>query len=76
MDDLDRAKEYEMKDRQVALDNALQREQQPPARYNDNGERICINCNAVIPPQRLDAYPEAVRCVSCKKQYEQQEVTR
>ena len=66
MDEADQAKDYELRDRAAALAAALARPDPEPAQFNDHGERIRLDCHAVIPQARLEAYPQAVRCVPCK----------
>jgi len=70
VDDADRAKDYEMKDRNAALQAALKRDSLPAQRRNKRGEIICIDCEQRIEPERLAVRPEAVRCVSCKQEWE------
>ncbi len=70
MDEADQAKDYELRDRAAALAAALSRPEPEPAQFNDRGERICVDCRAVIPSARLAAYPQAVRCVPCKQDKE------
>lgn len=31
---------------------------------------VCRNCGAEIPPARLEAVPEAVRCLDCQRHFE------
>jgi RNA polymerase-binding transcription factor DksA len=31
---------------------------------------ICVNCDRPIPPERLSAVPEAVRCLDCQRRFE------
>lgn len=46
-----------------ALANALER--------LDAGQYgLCTDCSAAIPAARLDAYPAALRCVSCQRAFE------
>lgn len=73
MDELDRAKNEEMADRQRALDAqaARARETEPPRLVD--GVRVCIDCGEPIPAARLAARPESVRCVLCKQQKEHRE---
>jgi len=70
VDDADRAKDYEMKDRQAALNAALNRDPLPEQRRNDSGDIICIDCEQRIEPERLAVRPQAVRCVTCKQHWE------
>ena len=46
------------------LERALQR-------MNDDEYGICIDCDAAIAIARLQAYPTAVRCISCQAKHEQ-----
>jgi DnaK suppressor protein len=41
--------------------------------YNDQGERICIDCGIVIPAKRIEIVPNVVRCVDCQFDYEVEE---
>jgi DnaK suppressor protein len=66
MDDLDRAKELEMAQRQQALDNQRHRAQITEQPLVIDGVRCCIDCEMPIPPPRLAVQPESVRCVDCK----------
>lgn len=61
---IDRAKEMEMRQRQVALDNALQTTE--PAQDIQDGVVICIDCTIPIEIARLDAKPNAARCIQCQ----------
>ncbi len=38
-----------------------------------NSERLCEDCNAEIPTQRLHALPTATRCTTCQTQQERYE---
>ncbi len=38
------------------------------ATATDNTE--CIDCGGLIPPQRKQAVPSAIRCVPCQMEYE------
>lgn len=31
---------------------------------------VCVDCNGVIPEQRLMAVPNALRCLECQEEYE------
>ncbi len=41
-------------------------------RLDDGSYGICVECDDPIPAQRLDAYPEAVRCAQCQTRFEHQ----
>lgn len=69
MDDADRADLTREFYKQNELTRIKQGEQIAPE-TNKNGERICIECDAVINPQRLKAKPDAVRCIGCQEAHE------
>jgi len=73
MDEADRAKEYEMQDRQIALQNALSAPDKgrgESQKSDSSGIVICLDCERPIDPQRLKIKPNAVRCVGCKTAWE------
>ena len=39
------------------------------ARLEDNSYGQCVDCGHQIPPGRLDARPDAARCVDCQAKY-------
>lgn len=59
MDELDRAQEIEERDRHAAL--ASHRE-----RLRGSGREFCICCGDPIGADRLEAVPNAVRCIGCQ----------
>lgn len=69
MDDVDRAKEYEMRDRQANLERTLQADN-TEEQLIVNGEVICLDCLLPIPEERLAKRSESVRCVPCKTRWE------
>ena len=77
MDDADRAKIIEQRDRQAALEAALNSDRTHEApRFDSAGNRICIDCGDKIPPDRIAVRPHAVRCVNCKQSLEQRARSR
>lgn len=64
-DKLDQAKALEMTHRQRCLDEVLNRQSEPPQQIIDGAVR-CIDCGAAIEPARLNAKPEAARCIRCQ----------
>jgi DnaK suppressor protein len=36
----------------------------------DGSYGFCVNCHRSIPPERLSAVPEAVRCLNCQRLFE------
>lgn len=73
MDDLDRAKEREMADRDRALKAQLAKGLERETPLYIEGERCCLDCYDPIPEERIEARPESVRCISCKEQQEHRE---
>ena len=69
-DIIDRAKEAEVRNREIALRNQQQRAKQTEAPLVIDGQRCCLDCVDVIPKKRLEAYPDAVRCVYCQEDFE------
>jgi len=65
-DDLDRAKDLEMHQRDVALKNQLAGAVETEEPLIIDGMRCCVDCGEVIPEERLRARPESVRCIDCK----------
>jgi len=41
-----------------------------------DGERVCRDCYDTIPPARLAASPDAVRCLDCQEKKEQRDGLR
>lgn len=39
-------------------------------RIDDGTYGVCINCGRTLADERLEARPEAARCVQCQQQYE------
>ncbi len=73
MDDLDRAKDLEMKQRDVALESALSVPEHDVGEvqaFDEKEKVICLDCCERIPVKRLKAVPEAVRCIGCKSIWE------
>jgi len=72
MDDADRAKIIEQREREAAIEAALSKVMQAP-QHDRHGRRICLDCGDPIPMERLYAWPHAVRCVTCKLSWEQRQ---
>ncbi len=72
MDDVDRAKEREMRHRDLSLDAQLKKPDRSPGEepFEIEGVRVCLDCFVQIPAARLEAKPDAVRCVDCKEIWE------
>ena len=69
MDDVDRAKELELQQRQRAIDAIRHRKHEIPE-LDEHGERICKDCGETIKKKRLAVMSHAVRCVPCQREYE------
>jgi RNA polymerase-binding transcription factor len=75
MDQLDHAKELEIKQREIALEAHFKNQKEEPPHEVD-GIRYCLDCDDEIPKKRLQARPEAVRCIDCKSDKEKREAQR
>jgi len=76
MDDVDRAKQYEMQHRKRSLNAALSvPEKSADEKQAADGQSriICIDCQSVIPLERLNMRPDIVRCVDCKAAWEKKQ---
>lgn len=76
MDDADVAKQYEIAERDSAIESHRQRAREHEKPIEIDGVRVCIDCAAAIPEERVQAYPDAVRCVRCKQEKERPEARR
>lgn len=56
--------------RERLLDDEEQRILQARRALEEGTYGTCADCGGQIPPQRLDAVPEAVRCIDCQRRYE------
>ena len=73
MDDLDKAKNLEMQQREQALQQTLSAPDHDYGETPDvvDGIHYCLDCGTEIPDARLAIVPHAVRCVDCKEFWEQ-----
>jgi len=62
------ALEQENRDRALAHHLASRHAEQPD--QDELGKRYCLGCGEQIAPERLQAEPDAVRCVPCQSQLE------
>jgi len=53
-------------ERDDAVRRILNRELEDEPVFNDAGDRICFDCEVLIPPKRVELMPHAVRCVECQ----------
>ncbi len=65
----DLAEQHEANARADAIARVTQARHESPC-LNDDGERVCCECDALIPPARLAVLPHAVRCVQCQQMQE------
>lgn len=74
VDDADRAKVLEMRERQQSILNQLATPDHAPGEKPliVGGEHYCLDCAEPISKERLKAHPGAVRCVSCKSLWEKE----
>jgi len=68
-DDADRAEVIEANQRKDAIERITRRKQETPL-VNSDGQRLCRDCEAVIPFQRVLAAPHAGRCFDCQTRLE------
>lgn len=69
MDDADIAQGIEAAEREHSLATHSNRPIETPLIIND--QRLCIDCEEPIPSKRLQAAPEAARCIFCQQLREQ-----
>ena len=72
MDDIDMAQERILKDNEALVRSRVRPVFTAPA----DEPRWCNYCGKIIPPQRLEAYPEALLCVKCQGRLEAKTSTR
>jgi DnaK suppressor protein len=53
-------------DREEAIRRILTGPQKEEPMLDDEGNRICYDCEMVIPAKRVEVVPHAVRCVECQ----------
>jgi len=70
-DPADNAAEREETDRNLALEAMRSRYQETPE-FDEEGNRRCVDCWALIPLMRIDSV-NAVRCVGCQQEKESSE---
>ena len=68
----ERAQEIEAKFREGAVTAAVKKARRVPDEdpLEIDGVRCCLTCEEPIPEKRLEANPEAVRCVACQDKHE------
>lgn len=73
VDELDRAKVLEMREREASLRRTLAAGRETEAPRVIDGVRHCLDCGEPIDKERLAARPESVRCIDCKERKEKKE---
>ena len=73
MDVVDKAQAAETRYRQRAIKQAT--EAPTDTHYIIEGVICCCDCLIAIPNKRLNANPNAARCIDCQQDYEQQRIT-
>lgn len=68
-DESDRASDIQQFENELALKRHRQQPKEKPV-FNDNGLRICVDCDVLIPIERIRANEHAVRCVHCQDELE------
>lgn len=69
-DIIDHAKDTEMLQRKHALEAQQQRAQEPPQDIDEDGTVYCLDCHDIVSPERLEAKPDAARCIHCQALHE------
>jgi len=70
MDEIDIAQQNEELFRQVALKSHFAGRQGVRPDNAEPGIRLCMDCGEEIEPARLEAKPDAFRCVDCQAKKE------
>lgn len=63
---IDRAQQQEQENRERALGNQLAKRRTETPDQDAAGNRFCLSCGEQIASERLEAAPDAVRCVPCQ----------
>lgn len=69
-DQFDRAQELEERFRDDALHHQLNHRCTEQPDEDEGGNRYCLSCGELIPQDRIEAQPNAVRCVRCQARKE------
>jgi DnaK suppressor protein len=73
-DKLDVASEIEEAERLSVIEQHINRPKQTPTIVG--GLRLCDDCGDVIPPQRIEASPDCVRCIYCETDHDKKQLHR
>jgi phage/conjugal plasmid C-4 type zinc finger TraR family protein len=74
MDEIDRVQAASEVYQEAALQfHRHKRAQEPQPEGNAGEKRKCIDCKETIPRARIEAKPNAVRCIGCQKKAELEE---
>ena len=71
-DDADIAEEFEARHRAAAL-KAHRARMKKNAPIEVDGKRLCVDCGDEIPPGRVEANPDVIRCIECQTDIEKRE---
>lgn len=69
-DESDRASDIQEFENNLALKHHHQQQPKEQPVFNENGLRICVDCDVLIPIERFRANQNAVRCVYCQEELE------
>ena len=69
---LDLAQEVEQRQRDEALARQAEVASVTEQPFEIDGKRVCLDCVEPLLAERLDAKPDAVRCVECQTFHEEQ----
>ena len=69
-DEVDKQQELDQLFLDAAISNQLTHSCVEQPDEDEDGNRYCLDCGALIPPERIKANPYAVRDVSCQSRKE------
>jgi phage/conjugal plasmid C-4 type zinc finger TraR family protein len=73
MDELDRVQAASEVYQEAALQfHRYKRAREPVPEGNAEEKRRCIDCEEIIPRARIEAKPNAVRCIVCQSLFERE----
>jgi DnaK suppressor protein len=72
MDELDRAQAVSEIYEAAAMRTLFNKRKQMPLPDSNTEVRRCTNCNEIIPRARIEANPNAVRCIGCQTKAEKE----
>ncbi|MFN3881919.1 MAG: TraR/DksA C4-type zinc finger protein [Nitrincola lacisaponensis] len=66
----DRAQEREQANTAAAQRAHAERQTPEPPQQRVAGQVLCIDCDEIVEPRRLEAKPNAARCIHCQTTWE------